>query len=144
MVQRWKDILAIVPFGRHLAHPVYNLPWRRPWNQAKGGRCYPSYVMHHASRQADVDNNSQKLAAKTNTSLCCSNCVTNPIGTSYLGLARLPWLAPTLWLLCVQRYGPRLYPIKKRWHITEQVYFYPYLSYLYIMSHESYVLELLT
>lgn len=41
-------------------------------------------------------------------------------------------------------FWPQTISHKKHWHFTDLVYFYPYLSYLYIMSHESYVLELLT
>lgn len=42
----------------------------------------------------------------------------------------LPWPAPTLWLLCVQHYGPSPYPIKSAGTLQSRFIFIPYLSYL--------------
>lgn len=98
MVQRWRDIFAIVPFVGNLANPMYNLPWRRPWNQVKGERCYPSYIMHNASRWANVDDINSLNWLQKQTLLCISQSVSQIL----LEQVILAWLA-SLGLL--QHYG---------------------------------------
>lgn len=124
-----KNILAIVPFGWYLTYPVYNMPWRRLWNQAKGGRCYHNYVVHNGSRRADIDNNISENWLQKQILLCMAQSVSQILLEQFI-LAWAPLACSNTMAALCSTLWPQSVSHKKCWHIAEQVYFYP----LYVLS----------
>lgn len=124
-----KNILAIVPFGWYLTYPVYNLPWRRLWNRAKGGRCYHNYVVHNGSRRAHIDNNISENWLQKQILLCMAQSVSQILLEQFI-LAWAPLACSNTVAALCSTLWPQSVSHKKCWHIAEQVYFYP----LFVLS----------